>query len=215
LDKSVGLIRGIMFKKFIKATRNLHRDDRGMTGLETAIILIAFVTVAAVFGYAVLSAGLFSAERSKETIYAGLKTAQSNLELSGSIIAKSSNNTTVSNIFITVKNAVAGQPIDMTPCDGTANAANKTVISLGTAAEYFSNVKWTKTDLGASNSNVMLEVGEQFEIKIDLADLGLSPLTTQLMANGKFSVQIKPSLGSTVTIQRTLPASIEPAMDLH
>ena len=204
-----------MFRKFIKAMRNLHRDDRGMTGLETAIILIAFVTVAAVFGYAVLSAGLFSAERSKETIYAGLKTAQSNLELSGSVIAISSNNTTVSSIFITVKNAVAGQPIDMTPCDGTANATNKTVISLGTSAEYLNNVKWTKTDLGASNSNVMLEVGEQIEIKIDLADLGLTPLTTQLVTNSKFSVQIKPSLGSTVTIQRTLPASIAPVMDLH
>ena len=204
-----------MFKKFIKAMRNLHRDDRGMTGLETAIILIAFVTVAAVFGYAVLSAGLFSAERSKETIYAGLKTAQSNLELSGSVIAISSNNTTVSSIFITVKNAVAGQSIDMTPCDGTSGATNKTVISLGTSAEYLNNVKWTKTDLGASNSNVMLEVGEQIEIKIDLADLGLTPLTTQLVTNSKFSVQIKPSLGSTVTIQRTLPASIAPVMDLH
>ncbi len=162
-----------MFKKFMKAMRNLHRDDRGMTGLETAIILIAFVTVAAVFGYAVLSAGLFSAERGKETIYAGLKTAQSNLEISGSVIAKSTNNTTVSTILVTVKNAVAGQPIDMTPCDGTANATNKTVISLGTSAEYLNNVKWTYNAIGAADSDNLLEVGEQFEIVIDLADLGV------------------------------------------
>ena len=39
------------------ALKNLLKDQRGMTGLETAIILIAFVTVAAVFGYAILSAG--------------------------------------------------------------------------------------------------------------------------------------------------------------
>jgi flagellin FlaB len=207
--------RGIMFKKFMKAMRNLHRDDRGMTGLETAIILIAFVTVAAVFGYAVLSAGLFSAERGKETIYAGLKTAQSNLELSGSVIAKSSNNSTVSNILITVKNAVAGQPIDMTPCDGTANATNKCVISVGTAAEYLNNVKWTKVAIGAANTNNLLETGEQFEINIDLADLGLVALANPLVANGKFNVQIKPSLGSTITVQRALPPSIEPVMDLH
>jgi flagellin FlaB len=204
-----------MFKKFMKAMRNLHRDDRGMTGLETAIILIAFVTVAAVFGYAVLSAGLFSAERGKETIYAGLKTAQSNLELSGSVIAKSSNNSTVSNILITVKNAVAGQPIDMTPCDGTSNATNKCVISLGTTAEYLNNVKWTKSAIGAANSNNLLETGEQFEINIDLADLGLVALSNALEANGKFNVQIKPSLGSTITVQRSLPPSIEPVMDLH
>jgi archaeal flagellin FlaB len=204
-----------MFKKFMKAMRNLHRDDRGMTGLETAIILIAFVTVAAVFGYAVLSAGLFSAERGKETIYAGLKTAQSNLEVSGSVIAKSTNNTTVSSILITVKNAVAGQPIDMTPCDGTASATNKTVISLGTAAEYLNNVKWTKTAIGAANSNNLLETGEQFEISINLTDLGTTPLASDIEANGKFSIQIKPSLGSTITVMRTLPAALEPVMDLH
>jgi len=55
-----------MFNKFMAALRRGHRNEKGITGLETAIILIAFVTVAAVFGYAVLSAGIFSAEKGKE-----------------------------------------------------------------------------------------------------------------------------------------------------
>ena len=54
----------------MKTFKHLLKTQQGMTGLETAIILIAFVTVAAVFGYAVLGAGLFSAEQGKETIYA-------------------------------------------------------------------------------------------------------------------------------------------------
>ena len=78
--------------KLMQAMQNVHRSEKGMTGLETAIILIAFVTVAAVFGYAVLSAGLFSAERGKETIYAGLNEAKSNMELSGSVIGLADNN---------------------------------------------------------------------------------------------------------------------------
>jgi len=204
-----------MFKKFMKAMSHLHRDNRGMTGLETAIILIAFVTVAAVFGYAVLSAGLFSAERGKETIYAGLKGAQSNLEMSGSVIATSADNTTVDSILITVKNAVAGQPIDMTPCDGTGNAQNKCVISLNTGADYINNVKYGVTAVGIDNGNDLLEVGEQFEVTIDLDDLGLVPLTSNLTANSQFSLQIKPSLGSTITVQRTLPPAITATMDLH
>ena len=44
------------------------RDQRGVTGLETAIILIAFVVVASVFAFTVLSTGIFSAERGKETV---------------------------------------------------------------------------------------------------------------------------------------------------
>jgi archaeal flagellin FlaB len=45
-----------------KHLMRLHRSQRGITGLETAIILIAFVVVASVFAYTVLSAGIFSAE---------------------------------------------------------------------------------------------------------------------------------------------------------
>ena len=35
----------------------LHANQRGITGLETAIVLIAFVVVASVFAFAVLSTG--------------------------------------------------------------------------------------------------------------------------------------------------------------
>jgi len=187
-----------------------------MTGLETAIILIAFVTVAAVFGYAVLSAGLFSAERGKETIYAGLEEAKSNMELSGSVLGKSTDSDNVSTILFTVKNAIAGNPIDLTPCDGTASATNKCVISLTTKNDYLNNVKWTKSAIGYANSNNLLEQGEQFEIIINLNDLGDSKtLTDNLSANDTFSIQVKPSIGSTITIQRTLPPAIEAVMDLH
>src|SRR5271157_5025853 len=124
----------------MKGLKYLSKDQHGMTGLETAIILIAFVTVAAVFGYAVLSAGLFSAERGKETIYAGLNEAKSNMELSGSVIGKGTtggtSNDNLTTIKFTVKNAIAGNPIDLTPCDGTSSATNKCVISLTTSKEY-------------------------------------------------------------------------------
>ena len=49
-----------------------RNGEHGITGLETAIILIAFVVVAAVFAFVVLSTGLFSSERGKEAVYAGL-----------------------------------------------------------------------------------------------------------------------------------------------
>ncbi|MBN1376374.1 MAG: hypothetical protein JXA01_09485 [Dehalococcoidia bacterium] len=206
-----------MLNNFIKAVSGLHKDQKGMTGLETAIILIAFVTVAAVFSYAVLSAGLFSAERGKETVYAGLAEAKSNLEISGSVIVKSDNVTnTATVILFTVKNAIAGTPIDMTPCDGTVNATNKCVISLLTAYDYLNNVKWTKESIGRSDDDNLLESGEQFEITIDLADLGDDNILTENISyNDAFNLQVKPSLGSTITIQRTLPAGLEPIMDLH
>ena len=56
---------------------NLGTDQRGITGLETAIVLIAFVVVASVFAFAVLSTGLLSSEKSKETVLGGLEETSS------------------------------------------------------------------------------------------------------------------------------------------
>ena len=198
----------------MKIMSKLAKDQKGMTGLETAIILIAFVTVAAVFGYAVLSAGLFSAEQGKETIYAGLQEAQANLKLTGSVIAKSSDDTNVSSIIITVSTMPSGQPVDMTACDGTSGATNKCIISLQTAGSYVNNVKWTKRFIGNSSGN-MLKPGGQCEITITTNDLGSAgSLSDNISVNDPFTVQIKPSVGATITVQRTLPGAISSVMDL-
>jgi flagellin FlaB len=69
---------------------NSHDRDEaqlGITGLETAIILIAFVVVASVLAFTVLSTGVFSSERSKETVFAGLDEVRSSLQPRGSVIA--------------------------------------------------------------------------------------------------------------------------------
>ena len=63
-----------------RSTGDTSRDQRGITGLETAIILIAFVVVASVFAFTVLSTGIFASERSKETVFSGIEEAQSTLE---------------------------------------------------------------------------------------------------------------------------------------
>ena len=73
-----------MFNRLWKTVR---RDQRGITGLETAIILIAFVVVASVFAFTVLSAGIFSSEKSKEAIHSGLEQARGSMEMVGSVKA--------------------------------------------------------------------------------------------------------------------------------
>jgi flagellin FlaB len=203
-----------IFSTCAKAVANVYRGQRGMTGLETAIILIAFVTVAALFGYAVLSAGLFSAERGKETVYSSLQQAKANMEIAGSVIVKSSDITdNATFIIFTVRNAINGAPIDMTPNFAPTLGQNKCVISLTTTGGYFSNIKWDIARMGAADSDGLLEAGEQFGITIDLADLGFDD--PGIGVNEWFNIQVKPTQGSTMTIQRTLPAGLEKVMDLY
>jgi archaellin len=203
--------------RFRKLIYNLHVDQRGWIGIESSIILISLITISAIFAYNELSAGLFSAERSKETIYAGFKNTQCNFEISGSVMAFASNDlTSVRHIVIPVKNVIAGEPVDLTSCDGTANALNKVVISLSTKSNYFNNIKWFSAAISAKNQNKMLEIGEQFEIDVDLDDLGDGKtLTVPLGENDSFSFQIKSTIGSVVTVDKRLPASLYPVMDLN
>jgi archaeal flagellin FlaB len=177
----------------MKTLKNLLKGQRGMTGLETAIILIALVTVAAVFGYAVLSTGLFSAEQGKEAIYAGLNEASSNLALSGSVMAMSDDSINVKSILFTVKMAIP---------TASYGGGGSTVISLTTKNDYLNNVQWSMAPTS--------------EITVDLTNLGpAGPLSETLKANDSFTLQVKPPVGASITIERKLPPAITPAMDLH
>ncbi len=58
--------------------------------METAIILMAFVVVASIYAFTVLSTGIFSADKGKETIHAGLGEASGPVELEGSAVGEGS-----------------------------------------------------------------------------------------------------------------------------
>ncbi|MEM0353557.1 MAG: archaellin/type IV pilin N-terminal domain-containing protein, partial [Archaeoglobaceae archaeon] len=64
----------------------LRRDEKGFTGLEAAIVLIAFVVVAAVFSYVMLGAGFYTTQKSKQVVDTGVKQASSSLTLDGQYI---------------------------------------------------------------------------------------------------------------------------------
>ena len=159
-----------------------NNHQHGITGLETAIILIAFVVVASVFAFTVLSTGIFASERSKETVYAGLEEAKSSLEPRGSVIAfKGRAGTTVDDdtiykIQFVLSNAIAGSPIDLTPPytandsgtdpDISVGAEYKTVISFMDKNQFLSDVPWTIKLLGQSSNDNLLEQGEKAEISV-------------------------------------------------
>ena len=73
--------------QMLRIIPGLLRGQRGITGLETAIVLIAFVVVSSVFAFSALSAGLFSSDKAKDTIHAGIAETRASMQLKGSVIA--------------------------------------------------------------------------------------------------------------------------------
>ena len=63
-------------------------QKRAIIGLEAAIVLIAFVIIAAAFAFMVVNQGLFATERGKAIVQEGLKQASTPLGLDGSMFVR-------------------------------------------------------------------------------------------------------------------------------
>jgi archaellin len=163
--------------------------------LETAIILIAFVTVASVLGYSVLSAGIFSSEKGKETVYQGLAQAQASMEVKGSVFANvepevsGTSDAYVNSIQFSMASVLNDEAVDMTPpvdtladlqtvisdiASGSSITAlvthtNTTVINYTDSTGTYNDVPWTEVPLGTSTGQgSMLQPNEQMEIYVAL-----------------------------------------------
>ena len=199
--------------KLLKGTRRLLPDQRGITGLETAIVLIAFVVVSSVFAFAALSTGLFSSDKAKETITAGLAEARGTLELKGSVVAKVSGTTGTTGAVVTsiefhVSNAAAGQAIDLTP--------GNTIIKYSDQSQTINMT--STTDFSATNiatfgdNDSLLEIGEVFEIVLKTLDTQLDP---DLSTSTGFTIELIPPSGAVLFIGRRTPVSLEKSNNLN
>jgi len=81
-----------IFSKFASNKMNLilkkkNHISRGIIGLEAAIVLIAFVIVAAALAFVVLNMGFATSQKAKTSITSALGEAGSSLTISGKVIA--------------------------------------------------------------------------------------------------------------------------------
>ncbi|HYM15423.1 MAG TPA: archaellin/type IV pilin N-terminal domain-containing protein [Dehalococcoidia bacterium] len=184
------------------------RDERGITGLETAIILIAFVVVAAVFAFVVLSTGLFSSERGKEAVYAGLSKTRGTMELTGGVIA-TSNNTNITKVTFDVTLAAGGDSVNLRATD----PINRTVISYIDANSVNPDLQYTTATITGTNDG-LLQPGELMSITVDFTAQTGGAIT--IGPNQTFVLEVKPPTGSYMVIQRTIPPAIaQPIIDLY
>lgn len=212
--------------------KKILRHEKGITGLETAIILIAFVVVAAVFAYTVLSAGLFATQKSQEAVYSGLKEAQSTLEIRGAVTAIADSigdDGTIKQISFIVTSVLGGEPIDFTPPlagasnNGTSStdSNNKVVINYIDENQNVNDLYWTITKLGNSDDDNLLEQYEKFQVTVGSDTLTsnggnlVDALGTDLTVNKTFSLVVLTPAGAVLQIERTTPPYIDQIMNLH
>ena len=182
----------------------LMKEESGITALETAIILIAFVVVAAIFAFTVLTTGTFLTERSKEAAYAGLQEVRGSMELKGSLVLENSGDTVVFNLAT----VAGGSSIDLSKVnvmfrDTTHNT--NLVYNVGTTP---GGGEWVAVTSAATPAAMtILNQGTLAKIKVKLS--------ATLTANQVFALEVKPPTGGILLIERTCPAQIDQVTDLH
>ena len=197
---------------------NRSRSKRGLTGLETAIILIAFVIVAAAFAFAVLNLGFASTQKSGEVLRAGMEEATSSIELSGSVIASgeqaSGGDYKISNITIYVKTAVGKRPIDMRNETLTVAYFDPYVHIDRLVRRTNPNETQVVVTEVTGDGDGLLEFGELWKVVVVVENIYGGIDNVELQPNDTFKIEIKPSVGSILKVERTVPPSLDPVMDL-
>ena len=194
--------------------KRIRQHQEGITGLETAIILIAFVIVASVFAYVVLSAGLYSSQKAKDAVHAGLESTMSTLQLKGSVLAKMEDSV-VKEIYLFLGIPAAGHPVDFTgTSENTTDntTSNVVVISYADATHLIPSANWTMEKLSTINTDNLLDTNELFVVTVDLSNasdnISIGPYET-------FTLEIKPPSGPVFTIERTIPGRVNQYVNLH
>ncbi len=196
-------------KKVLQLFSRSARDEQGITGLETAIILIAFVVVATIFAFVVLTTGVFSSERGKETVFAGLEKARGTMEVRGGVVVTAVGTTlAVDDIQFAVATTAGGEPVPLNP----SGSNNRTVIAYRDENVVDNDVTYT-VNVVVGDSDTLLEPGELHVVAIDVVT-GVTP-APDLDPNERFTVESQTPVGATLDITRQLPAELRAVMQLH
>ena len=237
---------------------------RGIVGIEAAIVLIAFVIVAAALAFVVLNMGFTTTQKSKEAMVSGLKEASTALEVDGSVLAFANESNYADEIVIPLKTAPGRGLVDLSSArasiiywtseygfqniyvaygyiyqdtDGTYNVTlydgdgsnlgvadtNKNVLDInatrvavrsiiqsssiggsGSVPDVYAVVLWVQSIQSKGSKDFNLEFGEKAIVLVDIPGSDY-----RLASYDRFKVEIKPPEGAPLTVERSMPPSID------
>jgi flagellin FlaB len=208
-----------------------RRRLKAIVGIESAIVLIAFVIVAAALAFVVLNMGFFASQRSKAAIGTGLAQASSALEIDGTVLALvnvTSGGSTINCIAVPVKLSAAQQQVDLSP--------NRTAVSVWTFGKIsYPNVydeadtsTFATVNLTANLTTICesIDVSSTQPVHAKIVwitpndgDFVLSAAEKALVvvrydnsvapaAYDMIKIEVKPPIGGALTVERQIPASL-------
>ncbi len=172
-----------------KFLEDFVKQKRGIVGLETAIILIAFVTIAAAFSFMVVNQGLFATNEGKTVIQQGLQEASTPLMTDGSTIVRTTSSGGSIDLIVIPLKAFGVNSVNM--------QGNETSVMLQVGNQAWANVYHGIMYTGYTNDDIVYNatstvydpVGQQFDnfVGFELANQTTSGASCSTYVNGTYS----------------------------
>lgn len=201
-----------------KTVQKLLKQTRGMVGIEAAIVLIAFVIVAAAFSFMVVNMGLFSTQKGREVIQQGISESSSPITLDGSIHIYCANPSNVSGIVVPLKTlGVQYVPMSTPETEISLRIENRTAY-----ADIYEGIIANVTPTGASldslygnvtSGRAALFIGNSdSDSSLDYNEKGYLVITLvngeQALEREHIWLEIRPEKGAPLSIEFIVPPQL-------
>jgi len=190
-----------------------------MVGVEAAIVLIAFVIVAAAFSFMVVNMGLFATQRGRDTIQQGIQEASTPLMLDGSIIVRgNSTGDGVDAIIIPLKTlGVKYVPMALETTVVTLRIENKTAY-----ANIYNGIDTTDptgqkydaliTSVTAGNAKLFIENSDGDQ-SLDSQEKGYLIIHLnsgeEAIKRDHVFIEIRPEKGAPLSVEFVIPSELQ------
>ena len=197
----------------MRPLRKLLKARKGIVGIEAAIVLIAFVVIAAALSYVVINMGFFATQKTKETIGSGMDEATSALQLDGSVIAKTGTGANVTYLLVPVKLSVGKSQVDLGNNTVVTSVYLPTATLLNVYNGTSTSTDWTSlmNDVGEDEAkfaifngdgDTVLESTEKAFLAIHLSN------GNALLEYDTIKVEVKTGRGAALTVVRNAPGGM-------
>jgi len=178
-------------KNIIKLLKKLARNNKAFTGIEAAIVLIAFIVVAAAFSFVVLNMGFLAAQRSQGAVSESLDQIHTTLAPVGGIYGSSSDLTTISSIKLYTRLAFrTDQGIAVSDIHVIYIHKSYNDILAGVTIQNVENA-----------SDTIISWGETFSVVLTVPDT--------LSGGDTYEINLMPPKGAVITLKGIVPENIE------
>jgi flagellin FlaB len=201
--------------------KKLFKNRKGIVGVEAAIVLIAFLIIAAALSYVVINMGFYTTQKTKETMQTGLDESLTALQLDGVVTARTNDTSAhILYILVPVKLSAGKGAVDLGNSSVVVSVylPNATLMNIYVGAEDTDNVTWSelldtldlednqaKFALYNNDGDTVLESNEKAFLLIRLN----STDTEGMLDNYEtIKIEVRTAKGAALTIVRTAPGGL-------